>query len=181
MIPLAVVTPATAGGTPGRADGGRTRAGTLVGMKGLWTPAWIARHVLALVAIAGCLALGWWQFSRASGGNTLSWGYTFEWPVFAGFFAFLWFREVQLARRPPRPPADDAEPDDGAGPGARPQRLPGAPVTVGRPVRIAVAPPPDEDDPELDAYNDYLAWLAAHPGAGPADYRRHQSKQSSTK
>lgn len=130
-------------------------------MKGLWTPAWIARHVLALVTVAGCLGLGWWQFSRASGGNTLSWGYTFEWPVFAGFFAFLWFREVQLARRPPAPAEQEEE---------QPPRLPGAPVTVGRPVRVAVPAGPVADDPELDAYNDYLAWLAAHPAARPGDY-----------
>jgi hypothetical protein len=135
-------------------------------MKGLWTPAWIARHVLALAAIVGCLVLGWWQFSRASGGNALSWGYTFEWPVFAGFFGFLWFREVQLARRPPRPPAPD-EPEPAAD---RPRRLPGSPVTVGRPVRVSTPAAPVEDDPELAAYNDYLAWLAAHPGAGPTDY-----------
>ncbi|MCU7722942.1 hypothetical protein ODJ79_04375 [Actinoplanes sp. KI2] len=138
-------------------------------MKGLWTPAWIVRHVLALAAIAGCLALGWWQFSRASGGNTLSWGYTFEWPVFAGFFGFLWWREVQLVRHPPQPPAEDTADE--------PERLPGAPVTVGRPVRVAIQAPPAADDPELAAYNDYLAWLAAHPGARPADYPGY-SKQN---
>ena len=132
-------------------------------MSGLWTPAWIARHVLALVLAGGCLAMGWWQFSRATGGNALSWGYTFEWPVFAGFVVFLWFREMQLARR--KPPTD-RDP----GPEADPVRLPGAPVTVDRPIRVARSATPAEDDPELDAYNDYLAWLAAHPGARPGDY-----------
>jgi hypothetical protein len=128
-------------------------------MSGLWTPAWIARHVLALVLTGGCLALGWWQYTRATGGNALSWGYTFQWPVFAGFVVFLWLREVQLARRTqPPPPADE------------PERRPGAPVTVGRPVRVAAGAAPAEGDPELDAYNDYLAWLAAHPGARPVDY-----------
>ena len=29
-------------------------------------------------------------------------------------------------------------------------------------------------DPELDAYNDYLAWLAAHPAARPGDYPGHR-------
>jgi hypothetical protein len=133
-------------------------------MKGLWTPGWIVRHVVALALIAGFLALGWWQFSRATGGNSLSWGYTFEWPVFAGFVGFLWFREVQLARRDAEPADDDADAD------RQPERLPGAPVTVGRPVRVAVRAVPVADDPELTAYNDYLAWLAAHPGARPADY-----------
>jgi hypothetical protein len=131
-------------------------------MKGLWTPAWIARHVLALVLVAGCLGLGWWQFRRATGGNALSWGYTFEWPVFAGFFAFLWFREVQLARRGGKgAPEPSPEPEEEAA---------GGPVTIGRPVRVAVPAARADDDPELGAYNDYLAWLAAHPAARPGDY-----------
>jgi DNA-binding transcriptional regulator of glucitol operon len=130
-------------------------------MKRLWTPAWIARHVLAVVLVAAFLALGWWQFSRASGGNTLSWGYTFEWPVFAGFVVFLWFREVQHALRGPGP-AEQAPPPPAA-PGEHG-------VTVGRPVRVPVAAARVEDDPELTAYNDYLSWLAAHPGARPGDY-----------
>jgi DNA-binding transcriptional regulator of glucitol operon len=129
-------------------------------MRGLWTPAWIARHVLALFLIAGCLGLGWWQFRRASGGNSLSWGYTFEWPVFAGFFAFLWFREVQLARRGTPTAGDETEERDEEAGATKP----------GRPVRVAAATAPAEDDPELAAYNDYLAWLAAHPAAGPMDY-----------
>jgi hypothetical protein len=136
-------------------------------MRGLWTPAWIARHVLAVVLTGGCLALGWWQFTRASGGNALSWGYTFQWPVFGGFVVFLWWREVQLARRRSGPAADAP---------AAEESLPGAPVTVGRPVRVAVRPAETGDDPELDAYNDYLAWLAAHPGARPVDYPGYSRK-----
>jgi hypothetical protein len=144
-------------------------------MRGLWTPAWIARHLLALVVTVAFLALGWWQFDRAAGGNSLSWGYTFEWPVFAGFVVFLWFREIQVARHRTDQPGTDqpgtdqpaAEPDE---PAAAGEKLSGAPVTVGRPVRVAVQAPRADDDPELDAYNDYLAWLAAHPGARPGDY-----------
>ncbi|HEY0000194.1 MAG TPA: hypothetical protein VGB74_07055 [Actinoplanes sp.] len=132
-------------------------------MSRLWTPAWIARHVLALVLTGGCLAMGWWQYSRATGGNALSWGYTFEWPVFAAFVVFLWFREVQLARR--KPPAGNK-----TAPQTEPVRRPGAPVTVGRPIRVPAGAAPTGDDPELDAYNDYLAWLAAHPGARAVDY-----------
>jgi DNA-binding transcriptional regulator of glucitol operon len=137
-------------------------------MKGLWTPAWIARHILALVLVAGFLALGWWQYSRATGGNSLSWGYTFQWPVFAGFVGFLWFREVQQERRAARGPQPESPPAEEA-----PQPVPrqDAPVTVRRPVRVPVATTaPADDDPELAAYNDYLSWLAAHPGARPSDY-----------
>lgn len=142
-------------------------------MKGLWTPAWIARHVLALVLVTGFLGLGWWQFSRASEGNTLSWGYTVEWPVFAAFVVFLWVREIQQERRAgQQPPAEPAEPHEGDVP------EPGAPVRIRRPVRVpsAAAPPADADDPEVAAYNDYLGWLAAHPGARPSDYPGHRSK-----
>lgn len=127
----------------------------------------MARHLLALVLATGCLALGWWQYSRAADGNSISWGYMFQWPVFGGFVVFIWWREVQLARRKvtgeplamPEPPADPSP------------TTPNAPVALGRPVRIAVEPAAGRaPDPELDAYNDYLAWLAAHPGARPSDY-----------
>jgi hypothetical protein len=143
-------------------------------MKGLWTPAWIARHILALVLVAGFLALGWWQFSRATGGNGLSWGYTFEWPVFALFVVFIWFREVQQERRVAGGPPPEPEPDqEAAAPG------PDAPVTVRRPVRVPVtSTAPAEDDPELAAYNDYLSWLAAHPGARPSDYPGRRASAS---
>ncbi|WP_203788018.1 hypothetical protein [Paractinoplanes rishiriensis] len=133
-------------------------------MKGLWTPAWIARHVLALAGVAFCLGMGWWQLGRAAGGNAISWGYTLEWPVFAGFVAFLWWREVQLARhggkpQPQKAPAENAPAEES-----------GAPVKVRRPVRVATRAVPAEDDADLAAYNHYLAWLAAHPAARPVDY-----------
>jgi DNA-binding transcriptional regulator of glucitol operon len=137
-------------------------------MKGLWTPAWIARHVLALVLVAGFLALGWWQFSRATGGNALSWGYTFEWPVFAAFVVFIWIREIQQERRSGAQ-GQQEEPVGAEAPPPLPRQ--DAPLTVRRPVRVPVAnAAPGDDDPELAAYNDYLSWLAAHPGARPGDY-----------
>ncbi|GLY01374.1 MULTISPECIES: hypothetical protein [Actinoplanes] len=138
-------------------------------MKGLWTPAWLARHLLAVILTVGCLLLGWWQFSRASSGNAVSWGYMLQWPAFGGFVIFIWWREVQLARHKvsgvvEEPVAETPTP-------ATADRTPGAPVTLGRPVRVAArTATPAADDPELTAYNDYLAWLAAHPGARPADY-----------
>ncbi|WP_306212287.1 hypothetical protein [Actinoplanes sp. RD1] len=137
-------------------------------MKGLWTPAWIARHVVAVALVAGFLGLGWWQFTRASDGNTLSWGYTFEWPVFALFVVFLWFREVQQELRAGKPPAAGEASEE---PAVESERDADAPVTLGRPVRVQAAKPAvADDDPELAAYNDYLAWLNAHPGARPGDY-----------
>jgi hypothetical protein len=137
----------------------------------LWTRAWLVRHVVAAVLVTAFLALGWWQLTRAAAGNALSWAYAVEWPVFAGFVAFIWATEVrrELRGHSPQtpPPAGRPRPDavaagrmDGAAPG----------LTVRRPVRVERRPVPATDDPELAAYNAYLAWLNAHPGARPGDY-----------
>lgn len=145
-------------------------------MRGLCTPAWLVRHAVALALVLGFLALGWWQISRAAAGNALSWAYAVEWPVFAGFVVFLWSREVRRTLRgapggrlspAPRVPA-------GAQPAVSGQAASGAAVGTRRPVRsarMAAVPagqPPD--DPDLAAYNRYLRWLNANPGARPADY-----------
>lgn len=122
----------------------------------LVTPSWLVRHAVAAVLTGGCLALGWWQIRRAAGGNTLSWAYAVQWPVFAGFVVFIWVREIRrsLGHEKPRP---DTPPSGAA---RRPvlTRRPPAPVAD------------DRADPELAAYNHYLAWLNANPGARPADY-----------
>lgn len=125
-------------------------------MRRLVTRRWLAGHVLAAVLVGACLALGWWQIGRAVGGNTLSWAYAVEWPVFAGFVIFIWVREIRRTLDPGEPAAPGRTAAD---PARRPV------VTARR------APVPDDrDDPELAAYNHYLAWLNAHPGARPADY-----------
>jgi hypothetical protein len=131
-------------------------------MRRLLTPAWIARHVVALALVGGFLALGWWQVDRAAGGNTLSWAYAVEWPVFAGFVVFLWFREARQAL------TGDASHTGGG----RPEPEPATPPGIRRPVRTArpVTSPGGADDPELAAYNRYLSWLNANPGARPGDY-----------
>jgi hypothetical protein len=126
-------------------------------MRRLWTPAWIARHLFAAALVIGFLALGWWQFRRAAAGNTLSWAYTFEWPVFAAFVVFIWWREVRLALGGDRP---DPAPAERTRPGIR------RPVVTAR----RVAPQDGGGDPDLVAYNRYLAWLNANPNARPSDY-----------
>lgn len=68
---------------------------------------WLTRravtlHLAAIFAVATCLALGWWQLQRATGGNQLSWAYTVEWPFFAGYAAWVWWKllheEPEFAR-----------------------------------------------------------------------------------
>lgn len=146
--------------------------GTLVGMNRLWTPAWIVRHVAMVVLVAGCLGMGWWQVTRAAGGNAISFGYAIEWPVFAGFVIFVWWREVRQALR--AGPAGDAQPAAGPAPSAAAGAAEaGTTPAVRRPVRVVrtpAAPADGADDAELAAYNRYLSWLNANPGARPGDY-----------
>jgi DNA-binding transcriptional regulator of glucitol operon len=122
----------------------------------LLSPRWLAVHALALVLFMACLALGVWQFRRAAGGNTLSWAYTLEWPLFAAFVVWMWVRAVR----------DQISQERGEDPYAE-HRAP--PITAPRPTP-AVRVDADED-PELAAYNDYLAWLAANPDRKPSEYR----------
>jgi hypothetical protein len=139
-------------------------------MRRLWTPAWLARHALAAALVAACLLLAGWQLSRATGGNALSWGYTLQWPIFAGFVAVLWLREVRRAVRdagagaPPPETALTGPPAPNAGPTPAARR----PVITRR--VHAGTPYDDRGDADLAAYNHYLRWLADHPGARPADY-----------
>jgi len=130
----------------------------------------LARHALAIVLVGGFLWLGWWQISRASAGNTLSWAYAFEWPIFAAFVVVIWFREVRYALRAGGDPeAEPATPDEPE-PAERPATAPG----IRRPIRVerrpAVPATAAAPDAELDAYNHYLAWLNANPDARASDY-----------
>ena len=148
-------------------------------MRRLVTPPMLARHVLAIILIGGFLGLGWWQVSRANDGNLLSWGYAFEWPLFAAFVAFLWYREIRDALQPdgPRPsPSPSAEGEEQRVPlppvlGTRPPKMGSGfrrPVLVPRKPRVAAATP--ASDAVLDEYNDYLEWLNANPDAKASEY-----------
>jgi hypothetical protein len=133
------------------------------------TPRWLVRHAVTVLLVTAFLALGWWQIGRARDGNTLSFGYAFEWPLFAGFVVFVWIKEIRAeARRdepPPPPPPTAAVPDELA---ARPGYVP---FTVA-PTRAA--PGADDGDPDLVAYNRYLEWLAADHGRRPSEYPRSE-------
>jgi DNA-binding transcriptional regulator of glucitol operon len=136
-------------------------------MRRLLTPRWVACHVLMVVLTIGMLGLAGWQLARATSGNMLSWGYTLQWPVFAGFVVFIWAREVRRALR--RGADTLAVAANSAAPHAP---APAAPAPARRPVitRRAVPAHHDTDDPDLATYNRYLRWLNANPGARPADF-----------
>jgi hypothetical protein len=145
------------------------------------TPGWVLVHTGVLAVVVTFLGLGWWQVRRALAGNVLSFGYAFEWPIFAAFLVFVWSREVREALAPPAPApsAEDASGPDPSAPGADPTRQPEpAPRTdpTHRPPRRRDLPRhsgpayDDSGDEPLAAYNRYLAWLNANPHASPADF-----------
>jgi DNA-binding transcriptional regulator of glucitol operon len=110
--------------------------------------------MLAMVALF--LRLGWWQVRRAGDGNALSYGYALEWPVFAAFTVFVWYRIMRDSVQPPdRTPA----PRERTGTAAfTVPTLPQRPATV-----------PEPEDPVLAAYNEYLRRLNDHPANGAAN------------
>ena len=117
----------------------------------LLTPKWLGWHLFAVLATVGMLWLGDWQFHRAESGNALSWAYTFEWPVFAIFGLVFWAKTIRDEFKPPPDPGTvDVElPSAVAAPGGEGAR-------VGSQTGRAAD---EADDPELAAYNAYLARL----------------------
>ena len=129
-------------------------------MRRFLTPGWLLRHVAMVVLVAAFLGLGWWQIGRARGGNMLSFGYAIEWPVFALFVIFVWTREIRAELRGgvPEPAPETTVPED---------------LRVEVPARRTAEKAAEnaDEDAETREYNNYLAWLSAHPGARPRDYR----------
>jgi DNA-binding transcriptional regulator of glucitol operon len=114
---------------------------------------WLSRralklHAVILIVVPAFMALCLWQIHRALGGNTLSWAYVFEWPLFACYAVYMWWRFVHEA-------AEDTPPHAAAG---GPPDTPAA-AAAGASLQAARRDAPEEDA-ELAAYNAYLAQLA---------------------
>ncbi|WP_343603156.1 hypothetical protein [Mycobacterium sp.] len=101
---------------------------------------------LVIVAASGCLALGWWQWTRfqSVSGSFQNLGYALQWPLFAGFCVYAYRQFVCYEEQPPAPRNDNAVNEIPAG------LLPERPKP----------PPLPGVDPALREYNAYLAELA---------------------
>ena len=106
-------------------------------------PALIA---LVVLAACGCLALGWWQWTRfeSTSGTFQNLGYALQWPAFAAFCVYAYRKFVRYEEAPPEPRNTHAINEIPEG------LLPERPK----------AAQPSADDPELRQYNAYLAELA---------------------
>ena len=115
--------------------------------------------VLAIVASAGCLALGWWQLSRweSNSGSFQNLGYALQWPLFAGFCLYAYRKFIRYEQSPPEPPSASGDVTEIPA-GLLPDR-PGASIQA--------------TDATLRDYNAYLAELAdADRGADHNDQNR---------
>ncbi|HEY7102703.1 MAG TPA: transcriptional regulator [Mycobacteriales bacterium] len=111
-------------------------------MRRLLAPRWLAWHAFAVVAILVMLRLGLWQWHRAHTTHSAqNLGYALQWPAFAVFGLVVWFRVCRDAVK--------GTPDATPAPARKTRPEPAA----------AVVPVTDEEDPELAAYNRYLARL----------------------
>lgn len=122
-------------------------------------------HLLTIGAMVTCALLAAWQWSRAGSamGSGLNIGYGLQWPVFALFFGYMWWRMLSMEMQRIRGDLPEHPWDAEPGPVVVP--VPVAAVAEGpspfapRPVRVR--PVQDDEDPELAAYNRMLAELAA--------------------
>jgi DNA-binding transcriptional regulator of glucitol operon len=112
-------------------------------------------HIVILIVVPAFAALCLWQISRALGGNSLSWAYVFEWPLFAAYAVYMWWRFVHEAPAA-ETPSDTAAPDSGGK----------AVATDTSDQAEAETPQELREDAEMAAYNDYLAQLAERDQAG---------------
>jgi DNA-binding transcriptional regulator of glucitol operon len=106
-------------------------------------PALIA---LVIVGAVGCLALAWWQWTRfeSASGSFQNLGYALQWPLFAGFVVYAYYKFVRYEEAPPEPRKHDAVTE----------------IPIGLLPERPEAATHSDDDPALREYNAYLADLA---------------------
>jgi len=137
------------------------RSGTVEVVSEYRPPRRTALIVLVVIAVAGFLALGYWQWTRftAAGGDGQNLGYALQWPAFALFCIYAYRKFVHLEDEEAAAESGSPSPSSAA---KEPTEIP-ADLLPTRPTVPADAFVDDPGDPEtqqVQEYNDYLAQLA---------------------
>jgi DNA-binding transcriptional regulator of glucitol operon len=104
----------------------------------LLTPRWVLLHLLVVALFVATIFLGYWQLTKAeAGGGAVNWSYALQWPLYGCMGLWFYLRMVRLELNR-HPDADE----------------PGNAVVLYQRPRIDTT-----GDPELAAYNAYLAEL----------------------
>lgn len=152
------------------------RLGTLEAVRQTWlSKRAFGLHAMWVFLVVACGALGWWQYSRAVSGNELSWVYTFEWPFFAVYGTYMWWKLLHetVSERKARRQTEPAEALATGGAAVAAADGTALASEVGEEGDPVGFDPYDESDPELAAYNRYLASLHTAPR------RRRSSRHAS--
>ncbi|MCW2578071.1 MAG: putative metalloprotease, partial [Modestobacter sp.] len=122
----------------GRRHGSRSGGYSRAVYQRLLTWRWVLMHLLVLALFVATFFLGHWQLSKAEdGGGAVNWSYALQWPLYGFMGLGFYLRMVRDELH--RDPADDE---------------PGNAVVLYQRPRIDTT-----GDPELAAYNAYLAEL----------------------
>lgn len=119
-------------------------------------PNWLALHVLTVALVVTMVLLGRWQLtvSEDKGFSLQNFGYALQWWAFSAFVLGMWGRALRDAYRKTRPGA--GSPSEAA---PEPRTIGTAPAAYRRYVMPTMTT--RADDPVHNAYNDFLARLAA--------------------
>lgn len=145
-------------------------------MRRYFTPRCIGLHLTILIVLPAFAWLTWWQLGRALGGNTLSWAYTFEWPLFAGYACYMWWQLIHdeptaLTRRTVSAPKEgDPVPD---------HLQPGWALSGGRRKNVAIAASTTIDD-EAGGRGERYRPQSPEEAAALARYNRHLAELNAT-
>jgi hypothetical protein len=137
----------------------------------VFAPRWVLGHVLILVTVVSCLLLARWQWDVSQHTHSLqNLAYALQWPMFAVFFAVMWYRMLRLESQrldeEAEPAAEVAPAGSGSAVEPDPRGRPPVDAPLLTPPPGAPTATPDDEDLELAAYNRMLAELAVRDQAG---------------
>ncbi len=115
-------------------------------------------HLTLALGLSLCIGAFIFEVTRALGGNTLSWAYVFEWPIFGVFAVYMWWNLLHGndgSRRKPEVGAN-AGPEVGANSEAAAADAPAGDRSGASP-----ATPTSVDDPDLVAWQAYVRTMEA--------------------